>query len=190
MLRRTFLVLGCVPTLAFGQFLDLPRRDYGSPRKILISTFYSAHRDAISSESWASYNIVGGYSVGLAYQWGPRKFRPVSTVKLVDDAAWHPGLTWRSGFRSFATGEIRESMAVNQTFGATTLFVGISTNSGFGNARAVGGGSYDFQNGAIVGFQADGRRVMTFVNYSKDGPVLGAYLVDWKHPAYLLGWRF
>lgn len=189
-MRRICLTLGLVPALASAQFLDLPKRDYGSQRKILVSTFYSVHRDAVSSETWASYNIFGGYSIGLAYQWGPRKFRPVSTVKLVDDAAWHPGLTWRSGFRSFATGQIRESLSVDQRFGWATLSLGLSTDSGFGHGRAIGGGNYDFQNGFLVGFQADGRRVMTFVNYAKNGPVLGAYLIDWKHPAYLLGWRF
>lgn len=190
MTRGFALILFMTPAVLMGQRLDLPRYDNDRPTKILVSTFYSVHPDAVSSESWVACNITGGYNIGLAYAWQTRKFRPVSTVKLVDEAAWHPGLTWRSGFRSFATGRLQESATVDYSRGNMSFFAGVSLRSGFTGARGVAGGSYDFRNGFLVGLQADGRQVMTFVNYSKNGPVLGAYLVDWRHPAYLFGWRF
>jgi hypothetical protein len=156
--------------------------------KITIATFYSPHRDSVASESWVAYKISGGYSLGVAYVWGTKRVRPVSSVRIVDEMAWHPGLTVSTGFRSWATGLVTDTALVEKSFGNWHLKGGVGLSSGY--SRAIAGGSYNFRNGFIAGLQADGKNVVTFLTFSKGAPVIAGYLVNWKHPAYLLGWRF
>lgn len=174
------LLLG-VAVAGFAQNLEFKDR-------ITIATFYAPQGDALTSESWISYRIASGYSLGFAYVWGTRKVRPVSSVKIVTEMAWHPGLTFRSGHRSLASGLVTDTALVEKSFGPWFLQGGIGFSSGY--ARAVAGGSYNFRNGFIAGLQADGKNVVSFLTFTKGAPVITAYLVNWKHPAYLFGWRF
>lgn len=163
--------------------ISIPLKD-----RITVATFYSPHRDAISSESWVSYAIGRGYSLGFAYVWESRRVRPVSSVRFIEQMAWHPGLTMKTGFRSAANGLVTDSLTIHQRFGDLQVEGGIGMSGGF--ARGVASTSLSLRHGFAVGLQADGRNVVTFLSYSKNGPILAGYLVDWKHPAYMIGWRF
>jgi hypothetical protein len=174
--------------LAIAAALAASAGDLRLKDKISLATFYSPHRDAISSESWIAYEIANGYSIGVAYVWESRKFRPVSSVRFVEERAWHPGLSLRSGFRSVADGQVKDTLMLHQTFGNLQIEAGIAFGSGL--ARVAATTSYSFRNGFVAGLQADGRNVVTFLSYAKGRPILAGYLVNWKHPAYLIGWRF
>jgi len=174
------LALGAISALLAGN-LDL--RD-----RITVGTFYSAHPTAISSETWMAYEIARGYSLGIAYAWETRRVRPISTVRFLDETSWHPGLTYRSGFRGVADGRVTDSLIIDKRFGNLTLEGGLARSGP--SSRGVATVTYRPERNLVFGLQADGRNSFTFVNFSHGPALLGAYLVNGKHPAYLLSWRF
>ena len=53
----------------------------------------------------------------------------------------------------------------------------------------VGGFKYS-DNAWAIGLQNDGLVNDPFLTYSQDRYTTGIYLINLKHPAYLIGWRF
>lgn len=156
--------------------------------RISVGQFYSPHRTAISSETWVTYEIAEGYGIGVAYVWESRRVRPVSSVRFIDETAWHPGFRFQSGFRSVAHGATTDSLTIDKSFGRLSLEGGFSRGGGL--TRGIAKVSYLIQRGLSVGLQADGRNVITYVNFTRGAPTIGAYLVNGKHPAYMFAWKF
>lgn len=74
--------------------------------------------------------------------------------------------------------------------GALNVYAGIGFRSNESHSHLLGGAKYAFEGGVAVGLQLDGHQEHPFMVYTKDQTIYGVYLIDFKSPALMIGYRY
>lgn len=132
-------------------------------------------------------------TLGTAYLLKQGAFRALGSYLLSPETATLPSTHISAGVQGIGTGNPGFSGTAEKNWplgeGSFNAFVGVGYRTNRKLTRMVGG--FKYANGPwAVGLQNDGLVSDPFLTYSQDRYTTGIYLIDLKHPAYLLGWRF
>ena len=132
-------------------------------------------------------------TLGTAFLLKQGAFRALGSYLLSPETDKLPSTHISAGVQGIGTGNPGFSATAEKNWqlgdGSFNAFTGVGYRTNRKLTRMVGGFKYSLDAWAI-GLQNDGLVNDPFLTYSQDRYTTGIYLIDLKHPAYLLGWRF
>jgi len=132
--------------------------------------------------------------LGIAHLWKQNAFRGLASVRLAKETMTSPAIYASAGVQGIGTGNPGYSLTGEKNFamkeGVLNTFAGIGFRSNENHSHLVAGGKFAFPNGFSLGVQHDGHATHPFVSYTKQGWIVGFYLIEGKSPGYMLGKRF
>lgn len=145
---------------------------------------------ATTAESFLWYRAHPKVRLGVAHLWKQNALRWLASVNILEETPTTPALNASAGVQGIGTGNPGYSATLEKNFGAFNVYAGMGFRSNEEHTHLLGGMKYAFENGVSVGLQLDGHQEHPFVVYTKDQMIYGAYLIDLKSPALMLGYRF
>jgi hypothetical protein len=113
---------------------------------------------------------------------------------LVLETERTPSVNFSIGVQGIGTGNpgYSSTLEKNFEFGQNNLnvYFGVGFRSNESHGHPVGGVRFSMMNGVGIGVQDDGHQHSPFVTYSRDKWLVCLYVVGFKNPAYLVGYRF
>jgi hypothetical protein len=143
-----------------------------------------------TAESFLWYRAHPRVRLGVAHLWKQNALRWLASVNLAAETATLPALNASVGVQGIGTGNPGYSATLEKNFGAFNGYLGVGWRSNESHSHLLGGVKYAFENGVSVGLQLDGHQEHPFVVYTEGQMVYGAYLIDLKSPALMVGYRF
>jgi hypothetical protein len=116
--------------------------------------------------------------------------RWLASVNVVPETDTLPALNASAGVQGIGTGNPGYSATLEKNLGAWNAYLGVGWRSNEPHSHALGGVKYSLANGLTLGMQLDGHFEHPFAVYSQDQAIYGAYLIDFKSPALMVGYRF
>jgi hypothetical protein len=133
-------------------------------------------------------------TLGTAYLQKQGAFRALGSYLLSPETDTMPSTHVSAGVQGIGTGNPGFSATAEKNWqvgsGSLNTFLGAGYRTNRKITRMVGGFKYTPDGQWAVGLQNDGLVNDPFITFSKDRITTGFYLIDMKHPAYLLGVRF
>ena len=147
-----------------------------------------------TAETFVWYTVNDALRLGVAHLWKQNAFRGLASVRLAKETMTKPAFYASAGVQGIGTGNPGYSLTAEKNFptseGTLNAFAGVGFRSNESHAHAVAGAKFAFPNGFSIGAQHEGHSTHLFVSYTKDGWIVGFYLIEGKSPAYMLGRRF
>jgi hypothetical protein len=128
--------------------------------------------------------------LGVAHLWKQNAFRWLASVNISPETATMPALNGSVGVQGIGTGNPGYSATLEKNFGQFNAYVGLGWRSNEPHSHLLGGVKYAFESGLALGVQLDGHQEHPFAVYSAGQMLYGAYLIDTKSPALMVGYRF
>lgn len=132
-------------------------------------------------------------TLGTAYLLKQGAFRALGSYLLSPETASLPSTHISAGVQGIGTGNPGYSFTAEKNWqlstGSLNTFIGVGYRTNTRSTKMVGGFKYS-DNAWAIGLQNDGLVNDPFLTYSQDRYTTGIYLINLKHPAYLIGWRF
>ncbi len=101
-----------------------------------------------------------------------------------------PALNASIGVQGIGTGNPGYSATLEKNVGAFNAYLGVGFRSNEPHSHLLGGVKYAFDSGLAIGMQLDGHQEHPFAVYTDGQMIYGAYLIDLKSPALMVGYRF
>ena len=115
-------------------------------------------------------------------------------MRLAKETAHAPAVYASAGVQGIGTGNPGYSLTAEKNFptasGTLNAFAGVGFRANEAHAHAVAGAKFGFPNGFSIGVQHEGHATHPFVSYTKEGWIVGLYLIEGKSMGYLVGRRF
>ena len=92
--------------------------------------------------------------------------------------------------QGIGTGNPGYSATLEKNFGHFNAYGGVGFRSNESHSHLLGGAKYALEGGVAGGLQLDGPQAHPFLVYTKCQTIYGAYLIDFKSPALMVGYRF
>ncbi len=146
-----------------------------------------------TDETFLWYSVTPRFTLGSAFLLKQGAFRALGSYLLSPETGALPSTHISAGVQGIGTGNPGFSATAEKNWqlrdGSFNTFIGVGYRTNRKLTRMVGGFKYSI-NAWAAGLQNDGLVNDPFLTYSQDRYTTGIYLIDLKHPAYLMGWRF
>jgi hypothetical protein len=147
-----------------------------------------------TAETFIWYRATPRLTVGVAHLWKQNAFRVLGSYQLGPETMRTPSVNASVGVQGIGTGNPGYSLTAEKNLkvneGTWNAFVGAGWRSNENHAHMVGGAKFTWNNQWTLGIQSDGHAKHPFVTYSTGPWIFGAFLVDAKSPALMVGVRF
>lgn len=144
-------------------------------------------------ETFLWYRVDSRLTVGTAYLLKQSAFRALGSYLLSPETATLPSTHVSAGVQGVGTGNPGYSFTGEKNWNVNgtglNVFLGLGYRTNRDIVRAVGGFKVSRQ-WLTVGYQNDGVEQYPFVTASSGRWSTGAYLINFKSPAFILGTRF
>ncbi|HMS56033.1 MAG TPA: hypothetical protein PKA27_11595, partial [Fimbriimonadaceae bacterium] len=147
-------------------------------------------------ETFMWYQAHPRLQVGLAHLWKQNAVRYLASLRIAEETARTPGINVSAGVQGIGTGNPGYGVTAEKNWtlpsGSVNAYGGVGFRSNESHAHMLGGFKFTPSGSPMtVGLQLDGHAKHPFVTYSlPKGWVVGAYLLDLKSPAIMVGVRF
>lgn len=149
---------------------------------------------ATDAESFLWYRPTPRLQVGLGYLWKQDAVRFLGSYQITPETEKLPSLNVSWGVQGVGTGNPGWAFTTEKTWISNGTPINAYTGVGFrtneSHAHLLFGVKTRLANEWTIGYQADGHQHQPFVVWSRGQFMAGAYLVDFKRPAWLVGVRF
>ena len=142
------------------------------------------------AESFLWYRATPRIRLGVAHLWEQNAFRWLASVNIVPETEELPALNASAGVQGIGIGNPGYSATLEKNMGPFNAYAGAGWRSNESHTHFLGGAKYQIDPEWTLGIQLDGHQEHPFVVWSRDHYMLGAYLVDLKSPALMVGFRF
>lgn len=161
-----------------------------SPTKWLANTVW-APTTATTAETFLWYQANPRLALGLAHLWKQNALRFLASANLHPETASIPGVNFSIGVQGIGTGNPGYGLTLEKNFSQRlNAYAGIGLRSNEEHGHLLGGVKLNLGGPWTLGLQLDGHQEHPFATYSERGWIAGAYLIDLKSPALMLGHRF
>lgn len=147
-----------------------------------------------TAETFVWYRPHPRVSLGLAHLWKQNAVRYLASVNAIPQTDKLPGLNLSAGVQGVGTGNPGYSATLERDVASGdvswNLYAGIGFRSNESHSHWLGGAKVALPDEWTLGVQADGHDVHPFVTKSVETYIVGAYLIELKSPALMVGYRF
>ena len=160
----------------------------------MLNTVY-APTTVTEAETFLWYQATPRLAVGVAHLWKQNAFRYLAAYQLVPEKADMPMVNVSAGVQGIGTGNPGFALTAEKNFpmyaGAKlNVFGGLGWRTNESHSHPVGGIKYTPDGRLFLGVQHDGHETHPFVTYVRNGLIGGAYLINGKRMALMVGVRF
>lgn len=142
-----------------------------------------------TAESFLWYRAQPRVRLGVAHLWKQNSLRWLASVNVLPETDGLPSLNASVGVQGIGTGNPGYSTTIEKNVGPLNAYVGLGWRSNEAHSHPLGGVKYTVDDWTL-GLQLDGHQEHPFLVWSRDQHLVGAYLIDLKSPALMVGYRF
>ncbi len=143
-----------------------------------------------TAETFLWYRADPRVRLGVAHLWKQNSLRWLASVNLVPETFDSPAINASVGVQGIGTGNPGYSATLEKNLGALNAYMGIGFRSNESHSHFLGGAKYALEGGVALGMQLDGHQKHPFAVFTEGQTLYGAYLIDFKSPAFMVGYRF
>ncbi len=133
-------------------------------------------------------------SIGLAHLWKQNAIRYLASVNLHPETEHLPGINLSAGVQGIGTGNPGFGLTGEKNFklGITPVnaYVGVGFRTNEKHGHLLGGFKVSMNPRWTLGVQFDGHDHHPFTTFSREGMVIGFYLIQGKSLGVMTGFRF
>jgi hypothetical protein len=159
----------------------------------LLNTVY-APTTVTTDETFLWYSVNPRLTIGTAFLLKQSAFRALGSYLLSPETDRLPSTHFSAGVQGIGTGNPGLSLTAEKNWlldpGSFNAFVGLGYRTNVRTARMVGGFKFSPDGQWNFGYQNDGVSQYPFLTYSQGPFTYGAYLINFKSPAFMLGFAF
>lgn len=142
------------------------------------------------AETFLWYSATPRLQLGVAYLWKQSAVRYLASYRLVDQQGVWPSVNASAGVQGIGTGNPGYSITFERSETDWTAYIGLGFRSNESHSHPLGGVKWTFTQGWTMGLQHDGHAAHPFLTYDGGSWTAGFYVIGFKSPALMTGFRF